>query len=89
MSNGEKRQRNYRRRTKNNNIRLHNQCKSLSQISKIVNRPRATIQHIIDRFCERKSLKNARRTGRPRKLSKYCENVIIRKVKKKSTHQCS
>jgi len=34
-------------------IRLHNQCKSLTRVSKIVGRLKAIIQHIIDRVGEK------------------------------------
>ena len=46
-------------------IRLHNQCKSLAEIARIVNRARSTIQSIIDRFGVRKTIQNKRRSGRP------------------------
>ncbi|CAK9827588.1 Transposable element Tcb1 transposase [Anthophora retusa] len=62
-------------------IRLHNQCKSLSEISSIVNRARSTVQSIIDRFGERKTVSNKRRSGRPRKINEYDRRLIIRKVK--------
>lgn len=63
-------------------IKLHNDCKSLSQISKIVQRARSTIQGIIDRYCIRKSNKNKKRTGHPRLISKYTGRYIIRCVKR-------
>jgi len=63
-------------------IRLHNQCKSLAQISKIVGRARSTIQFIIDRFCTQKTVKNAPRSGRPYILSKTDEKFIVRLIKK-------
>lgn len=63
-------------------IRLHTLCKSLSEISKIVQRPRATIQTIINRYGERKSLQNLKRYGRPCKINKYTGRTIIRNVVK-------
>lgn len=63
-------------------IRLHNQCKSLAQISTIVGRARSTIQSIIDRFCTRRTVKNAPRSGRPHVLSKTDERFIVRLIKK-------
>lgn len=62
-------------------IRLHNQCKSLAEIGNIIGRPRSTVQGIIDRFCERKSLKNKPRSGRPEKLSGADKRVILRLIK--------
>lgn len=63
-------------------IRLHNQCKSLAQISTIVDRARSTIQSIIDRFCTQKTVKNAPRSGQPHVLSKTDERFIVRLIKK-------
>jgi len=63
-------------------IRLHNQCKSLAQISKIVGRARSTIQFIIDRFCSQKTVKNAPRSSRPHILPKIDERFIVRLIKK-------
>lgn len=70
-------------------ISLHNQCKSLSQISSIVGRPRSTIQSIIDRFGLRKTVKNAHRSGRPRILSDTDERFIVRTIKKDPTTSAS
>ena len=50
-------------------IGLHNQCKSLAEIALIVNRPRSTIQSIIDRFGLRKTVQNKQRSGRPKQLN--------------------
>lgn len=63
-------------------IRLHNQCKSLSEIQKIVNRSRSTIHSIIDRYGERKTLVNKSRNGRPRKIDEHVGRIIIRKIKR-------
>jgi transposase len=62
-------------------INLHNQCKTLSEISRIVNRPRSTIQGITDRYGTRKTVKDNRRSGRPRKINEYDGRAIIWKVK--------
>lgn len=62
-------------------VNLHNQCKSLAEISRIVSRPRSTIQSIIDRYGLRKTLKNNARSGRPRKFNDHTGRVIIRMVK--------
>jgi transposase len=62
-------------------INLHNQCKKLSEISRIVNRSRSTIQGIIDRYGTRKTVKDNRRSGRPREINEYDGRAIIRKVK--------
>jgi transposase len=60
---------------------LHNQCKSLAEISRIVSRPRSTIQGIIDRYGVRKRLQNNSRSGRPRKINQYTGRVIIKMIK--------
>lgn len=60
---------------------LHNQCKSLAEISRIVSRPRSTIQGIIDRYGIRKRLQNNSRSGRPRKINQYTGRVIIKMIK--------
>ncbi|VVC29076.1 Ribonuclease H-like domain,Transposase IS30-like HTH domain [Cinara cedri] len=52
-------------------LRLHNQCQSLRQISKIVNRARSTVKDAMDRYSERKSHVNKQRSGRPKKLSDH------------------
>ena len=62
-------------------IRLHNQCKSLNEISEIIGRPRATIQHIIERVCERKSFEHSHRSARHRKLNVNVKKALMRKVK--------
>lgn len=62
-------------------INLHNQCKSLSEISRIVNRPRTTIQSVVDRYGARKSLQNNSRSGRPRKINQRVGRSIIRMIK--------
>lgn len=62
-------------------IRLHNQCKSLRTISKIVNRAHSTIQSIIDRYCYTGRLYNKPRKGRPTKLSRRSVNALLKKIK--------
>lgn len=62
-------------------LRLHNQCNSLSEIARVVNRPRSTVQSIINRVKSQKTVKNKRRTGRPRKLNEYDRRIIIHKIK--------
>ncbi|PSN31358.1 hypothetical protein C0J52_23826 [Blattella germanica] len=52
-------------------ILLHEQNKSLSTISKMVKRPKSTVQGIISRFGKRKSTENMKRSGRPRKYVEY------------------
>jgi len=61
-------------------IKLHNQCKSLREIAQLVDRSRSTIQSIINRFCERKTVQNKPRSGRPQALSET-DNFIIRQIK--------
>lgn len=63
-------------------IRLHNQCKSLNEISQQIGRPRSTVQSIINRFCVTKSVKNKPRSGRPEILSKQDKHYILREIKK-------
>ncbi|KAJ4427163.1 hypothetical protein ANN_24779 [Periplaneta americana] len=63
-------------------IKLHNQCKTLREISEIVGRPRSTIQSITDRFCLSKTVKNKPSPGRPKVLTEHDERVIIREIKK-------
>lgn len=63
-------------------IRLHNKCKRLSEISMIVNRGKSTIKRMIDRYGERKSNENLRRSGRQRKINEYSGRAMIRKIKK-------
>ena len=61
-------------------ILLHEQNKSLSTISKMVKRPKSTVQGIISRFGKRKSTENMKRSGRPRKYveyGKYCDKDEI------------
>jgi len=62
-------------------IKLHNQCKSLREIAQLVNRPRSISQSIIDRFCERKTVQNMPRSGRPQALSETDKRFIIRQIK--------
>lgn len=62
-------------------IGLHNQCKSLAEIARIVNRLRSTIQSIIDRFGVRKTVQNKQKSGRPKQFNEYVGRIIIRKVK--------
>jgi len=59
-------------------IKLHNQCKLLREIAQLVNRPRSTIQSIIDRFCERKTVQNMPRGNWPQALSETDKHFIIR-----------
>jgi transposase len=61
---------------------LHNQCKSLAEISRIVSRPRSTIQSIIDKYGVRKRLQNNSRRGRPQKINQYIGQVIIKIIKR-------
>ena len=63
-------------------LKLHNQCKSLRQIADIVNRPKSTIQSIIDKHCETQCLMNKPRSGRPSLLSDQDKRYIVREVKK-------
>lgn len=63
-------------------IKLHNETKSLSEISRTLGRPRSTIQSIIDRFGVEKTLRNQPRSGRPQALSARDKAFIVRTVKK-------
>ncbi|KAJ4447896.1 hypothetical protein ANN_09905 [Periplaneta americana] len=63
-------------------IKLHNQSKSLREISELVGRPRPTIQSIYDRFSASETVENKPRTGRPKVLTEQNERVIIREIKK-------
>ncbi|XP_026826240.1 uncharacterized protein LOC113562122 [Ooceraea biroi] len=62
-------------------IKLHNQCKSLREIAQLIDRPRSTVQSIIDRFCIRKTAKNKPRTGRPQAFTETDKRFILRQVK--------
>ena len=62
-------------------IKLHNQCKSLSEIAKVINRPRSTVHSIIDRFGTTKSHQNKPRSGRPRKVTDRMRRKIMNLVK--------
>jgi len=65
-------------------IKLYNQCKSLREIAQLVDRPRSTIQSIIDRFYERKIVQNLHlqmRSGRPQASSETDKRFIIRQIK--------
>jgi len=42
-------------------IKLHNQCKSFQEVAQLMDRPWSTIQSIIDRFCERKTMQNIKK----------------------------
>ena len=66
-------------------INLHNECKSSSEISRIVSRPRSTIKGIIDRYGSRKRVQNNTMSGRPRKLNQYNDRIIVRLIKKNPT----
>jgi len=46
-----------------------------------VDRPRSTIQSIIDRFCERKTVQNMPRSDRQQALSEIDKRFIIRQIK--------
>ena len=62
-------------------IKLHNQCNLLSEIAKVINRPRSTVHSIIDRFGTTKSLQNKPRSGRPRKVTDRMRRKIMNLVK--------
>lgn len=62
-------------------IRLHNQCKSLSEIAQLLNKLRSTVQSIIDRFCNRKTVKNKHRSDRPQALTEVDKRFILRQIK--------
>lgn len=55
-----------------------------SQVSEIVNRPRSTIQGVIDRYRDRKTLKNKSRSGCTRK-NEYTGQQIICQIKRNTT----
>lgn len=63
-------------------IRLHNETKSLAEISRIVGRARSTVQSIIKRYGINKTNKNAPRSGRKCKLNVYDERSVVRLIKK-------
>ena len=65
-------------------INLHNHCKSLSEISRIISRLRSTIQSIIDRYRQRNRLQNNSRSGRPRKFNQYTGRVVIKTIMRNS-----
>lgn len=65
-------------------INLHNQCKSLCEIAKFVNRPRSTVQTVIDRFSITKTLKNKPRGGASIKNHASIGSENFKLCKKKS-----
>lgn len=62
-------------------IKLHNECKTLREISEIVNRSRITIFKIIERYGIRKTLQNAKRTGRNSVLNDRDLRFIKKRIK--------
>lgn len=63
-------------------IRLHKEKKSLREIGRTVARSFATIQYIIKKFKNDGSTANARRRGRPKRLTERERHAIRREVQK-------
>lgn len=63
-------------------LKLKKEGKSLSEISKIIGRPRPINQSIIKRFGSRKSLQNKPRCGHPSKIDGEITRFLIRDLKK-------
>lgn len=56
--------------------------KSYSEIAKIINRSKSTVQKVINRFKIENIIENKPRTGRPPKLSNRDERKIVDIIKK-------
>lgn len=65
-------------------MHLHNQCKSLQSIADTIGRPRSTVQSIIHRYCQRNTVQNMPRSGRPRLVTGKRERLLMRIIKKNS-----
>lgn len=61
-------------------IRLHNQYKSIRNISQIVGIPRMTVWNVIERFGALKTVKNRPRSGRPSLITDRVKRKITKKV---------
>ena len=62
----------------------HGSGKSIRNITKLVNLSHSTVQYVIKHFNEENWIEKKVRKGRPRKLTKRDERLIIRKVVKNS-----
>lgn len=62
-------------------VNLHEDGKSLREISKIVKRAVSTVKKIIDKFKKFNTLDNFKRSGRPKKLNKETVKDIVKEVK--------
>ena len=60
---------------------MKNDGKSLSEISKIINRPRSSIQTVLRNFNNTGTIENKPRSGRPPLLTGRDQRQIIKKVK--------
>lgn len=62
-------------------VKLKNEGKSLREIGAIVNKPRSSVQRVIENFKSSKKITSKPRGGRPRKLSQRDERDILRIIK--------
>lgn len=62
-------------------INLHNQCKSIREIGRIVGRTHSTVQGVIYRFSVRKTIKNKTKSWRPKKVNDQDRRFVIRTIK--------
>ena len=58
-------------------INLHNRCKNLSNISRILSRPRSTVQSIMNRCGQRNRLQYNSRSGCPRKFNSVLDELLL------------
>lgn len=63
-------------------IKLHNETKTLGEISKLVGGAKLTVQSIIDRFGEKNTVQNMPRSGRPRLLTTRTGRHMVRLIQK-------
>lgn len=62
-------------------IKLHKEGKSLQAIGSILGKSHATIQYIVNKYKNSKSIQNKHCSGRPSKLNERDERFILRRVK--------
>lgn len=63
-------------------LKLKNENKSLSEISKIVGRPRSSVQYVLQNFKKTKSFEVTPGRGRKPKLNEHLKRLIEREIKK-------
>ena len=68
---------------KNLIIKLFNESKSQRQIAKIINKSKATVQKIIEKYKKDGSTKNKQRPGRPKIFTDQERRIITQKKPQK------